>query len=114
VNARDDEEYVRMPRSTMDRLAGVLADGHEHDSRVAKAAHEAGRRQVTRDLAAEAKAEKATQRQLLEALRAAEPPERWRVRGEQRTRETFGAPHPRDFPGRERQRQAEEREREAG
>jgi hypothetical protein len=31
-------------------------------------------------------------------------------RGEQRTRETFGQPHPRDFPGRERPREAEERE----
>jgi hypothetical protein len=111
MSARDDEEYVRVPRSTMDRLAGVLADGHAHDERVAKAAHEAGRGQVTRDLAAEAKAEKAVQHGLLDALRAAEPPERWRVRGEQRTRETFGAAHPRDFPGRPRQ---QEREREAG
>lgn len=26
---------------------------------------------------------------------------RWTVRGEQRTRDTFGQPHPGDFPGRE-------------
>ena len=109
--SRDDEQYVRVPRSDMDRLTGLLAGGHEHDERLARAAHEAGRRQVTRDLAAEARAEKTTQHDLLDALRAAEPEERWRVRGQQRTRETFGQPHPRDFPGRQRQ---QEQEREAG
>jgi hypothetical protein len=28
---------------------------------------------------------------------------RWEVRGERRTRETFGYPHPADFPGRSRE-----------
>jgi hypothetical protein len=111
MTARDDEEYVSVRRSDMDRLTGLLAGGHEHDERLARAAHEAGRRQVSRDLAAEVKAEKATQHELVEALRAAEPEERWAVRGQQRTRETFGQPHPRDFPGRQRQ---QEQEREAG
>jgi hypothetical protein len=109
--SRDDEEYVSVPRSDMDRLTGLLAGGHEHDERVQKAAREAGRRDMIRDLAAEAKAEKAVQHDLLDALRAAEPEERWRVRGQQRTRETFGQPHSRDFPGRQRQ---QEQEREAG
>ena len=37
--------------------------------------------------------------------------ERWAVRGEPRTREAFGRPHPGDYPGRGRQ---DERELEAG
>lgn len=111
MSRQDDEQYVQVPHSTMNRLTGLLAGGHEHDERLARTAHDAGRKQVTRDLAAEAKAEKATQHGLLQALRDAEPEERWRVRGQQRTRQTFADPHPRDFPGRQRQ---QEQEREAG
>jgi hypothetical protein len=109
-----DEEYVSVRRSDMDRLTGLLAGGHERDERLARAAHEAGRRQVTADLAAEAKAEKATQHDLLDALRAAEPEERWRVRGQQRTRETFGLPHPRDYSGRQARQREADCDREAG
>jgi hypothetical protein len=106
----DDQERVSIPREHLDAMLSLIGDGHEHDRHVWTAGERAGRREVIHNLTAEARAEKATQHELLEALRAAEPAERWRVRGEQRTRQTFGQPHPRDFPGRERERQAEERE----
>ena len=106
-----DDELVNVPRPTMDKLAGLLADGHEHDERVAAAGRRAGREEMIRDLAAEARAEKTTQHDLLRALRAAEPEDRWNVRGQQRTRETFAQSHPRDYLGRQREAEAE---REAG